>query len=146
MNPKKFKSGEATVSKPVVPRYFIEGLAIIDIRLKVLWHPEWKKFLIVTPAPRQMFRDGYVVEMIVEDENKNYAPCDTRFLERLSKLRWDRDRNYKLKTFLDNMDEEEFQKAVKAEVMQRLVVRDFMTKVNKFLRTTTFVLNGGKKP
>lgn len=142
---KEFKSGEATADKPSVPKYFIEGLAMIDIRLKVLWHSEVKKFLIVTEAPDQMFKAGYVVDMIVEDENKAYAPCDQSVLERLAKLKWDRDKNYKLKTFLDNMDEEEFQKAIKAEVVRRSMFRDFMKKVNKFLRTKTFVLNGGKK-
>ncbi|HEC60725.1 hypothetical protein LCGC14_0461140 [marine sediment metagenome] len=145
MNPKQeFKSGEATAEKPVVPKYFIEGLAMIDIRLKVLWHREVKKFLIVSEAPDQMFKSGYVVEMIVEDEFKKYAPCDQSVLEKLSMIRWDRDKHYKLKTFLADMDEEEFQKAIKAEVVRRAMFRDFMKKVNKFLRTKTFVLNGGK--
>ena len=142
--PQEFKSGEATADKPVVPRYFIEGLAMIDIRLKVLWHSEVKKFLIVSAAPEKMFNAGYVVEMIVQDKDKNYAPCDQSVLEKLSMIRWDRDKNYKLKTFLADMDEEEFQKAIKAEVVRRAMFRDFLKKVNKFLRTTTIVLNGGK--
>ncbi len=142
--PREFKSGEATADKPTVPKYFIEGLAMIDIRLKVLWHSEVKKFLIVSEAPEKMFRAGYVVEMIVEDEFKNYAPCDQSVLEKLSMIRWDRDKNYKLQTFLADMDEEEFQKAIKAEIVRRAMFRDFMKKVNKFLRIKTFVLNGGK--
>jgi len=145
MSPKQeFKSGEATAEKPTVPRYFIEGLAMIDIRLKVLWHREVKKFLIVSAAPEQKFKAGYIVEMIVEDNEHNYAPCDQSVLEKLSMIRWDRDRNYKLQTFLDDMDEEEFEKAIKAEVVRRAMFRDFMIKVNKFLRTKTFILNGGK--
>jgi len=142
--PREFKSGEATADKPKVPKYFIEGLALIDIRLKVLWHSEVKKFLIVSEAPNEMFKSGYVVEMIVEDDEHNYSPCDQSVLEKLSKIRWDRDRHYKLQTFLDDMDEEQFQKAIKAEVVRRAMFRDFMKKVNKFLRTKTFVLNGGK--
>lgn len=144
MAPKEFKSGEATADKPTVPRYFIEGLALIDIGLKVLWHSEVKRFLIVTEAPEQIFNAGYVVEMVVQDENENYAPCDQLVLEKLSKLRWERDDSFKIKKFLDDMDEEEFQKAVKAEVVRRAMIRDFLKKVNKFLRTKTFVLNGGK--
>ena len=142
--PQEFKSGESTAEKPHVPRYFIEGLAMIDIRLKVLWHSEVKKFLIVSAAPEKMFKSGYVVEMIIEDGDHNYAPCDQSVLEKLSMIRWDRDKNYKLQTFLDDMDEEEFQIAIKAEVVRRAMFRDFMKKVNKFLRTTTIVLNGGK--
>lgn len=142
--PKELLSGENSADKPTVPRYFVEGLAMIDIRLKVLWHSEVKKFLIVSSAPEKMFKSGYVVEMIVEDEFNNYAPCDQSILEKLSMIRWDRDKNYKLKTFLDDMDEEEFQKAIKAEVVRRAMIRDFLKKVNKFLRTKTFVLNGGK--
>lgn len=142
--PKELLSGENSADKPTVPRYFVEGLAMIDIRLKVLWHSEVKKFLIVSSAPEKMFKSGYVVEMIVEDEFNNYAPCDQRILEKLSMIRWDRDKNYKLKTFLDDMDEEEFQKAIKAEVVRRAMIRDFLKKVNKFLRTKTIVLNGGK--
>jgi len=142
--PQEFKSGEATADKPVVPRYFIEGLAMIDIRLKVLWHSEVKKFLIVSAAPEEKFNAGYIVEMIVQDKDGNYAPCDQSVLEKLSMIRWDRDKNYKLQTFLADMDEEEFQKAIKAEVVRRAMFRDFLKKVNKFLRTTTIVLNGGK--
>lgn len=142
--PKELLSGENSADKPTVPRYFVEGLAMIDIRLKVLWHSEVKKFLIVSSAPEKMFKSGYVVEMIVEDEFNNYAPCDQSILEKLSMIRWDRDKNYKLKTFLDDMDEEEFQKAIKAEVVRRAMIRDFLKKVNKFLRTKTIVLNGGK--
>ena len=142
--PQEFKSGEATADKPVVPRYFIEGLAMIDIRLKVLWHSEVKKFLIVSAAPEEKFNAGYIVEMIVQDKDGNYAPCDQSVLEKLSMIRWDRDKNYKLQTFLADMDEEEFQIAIKAEVVRRAMFRDFLKKVNKFLRTTTIVLNGGK--
>jgi len=145
MNRKKPKSGETSVGKPPVEKYFIEELELIDRRLKVVWHSEVKKFLIVTPAPHQLFNAGYVVEMVVEDENGNYAPCDRRILGRLIALKYDRDRNFKQDRFLDEMDRDDFQKAVKAETEGRLRYRDFLIKVNKFLRTKTFVLNGGKQ-
>lgn len=145
MNPKKVKSAQPSVEKPSVEKYFIEELALIDPRLKVVWHSEAKKFLIVTQAPRQLFKTGYVVEMVIEDENGNYAPCDRRTLGKLIALKYDRDRNFKPKKFLDDMDQADFQKAVKAEIEGRLRYRDFLIKVNKFLRTKTFVLNGGKK-
>lgn len=145
MNPKKSKSGETSVEKPPVEKYFIEELELIDPKLKVVWHSEVKKFLIVTTAPQELFNAGYVVEMVVEDESGNYAPCDRRILGKLIELKYDRDRNFKQDKFLDDMDRDDFEKAVKAETEGRLRYREFLIKVNKFLRTKTFVLNGGKK-
>lgn len=144
MSPKKVKSGEASVEKPTVPRYFIEELALVDPRLKVLWHPKEKKYLIVSQAPAQIFKKGYVVEMIVQDEKGGFAPCDRRVLGKLLELKYDRDRNFKEERFLRNMDDEDLQKAKKAEAKRRLMEKDFIIKVLKLLRSKTFVLNGGK--
>jgi len=144
MNPNKGTLGEKTAEKPTVPRYFLDELVLVDPRLKVLWHPKAKRFLIVSPAPQKMFKKGYVVEMVVDDGAGNYAPCDRRALGKLLELKYDRDKNFKPERFLREMDGEETDKAVKAEVKKRLMTREFMLKVNKFLRTKTFVLNGGK--
>lgn len=145
MNPNKVTIGETKVDKPAVARYFLDELALIDPRLKVLWHPKAKKYLIVSPAPHQMFKKGYVVEMVVDDGAGNYAPCDRRTLGKLLELKYDRDKNFKPERFLKEIDSEEEDKAVKADVTHRLMTREFMLKVNKLLRTKTFVLNGGKK-
>jgi len=144
MNPNKVTLGENSADKPTVPRYFLEELALVDPRLKVLWHPKVKKYLIVSHAPHKMFKKGYVVEMVVDDGKGNYAPCDRRILGKLLELKADRDKNFKPERFLNEIDEEERDKAIKADASQRLMTRDFMLKVNKFLRTKTFVLNGGK--
>lgn len=137
MNPKNV-IGKQIHDGPAVYDWFLHELKLIDRKLEVVWDKKACVFLIVTPAPVNVFRSGYVVEHSVSKKNGDFIPLDMRVIHYLQDLRFDRDHTYREDKYLAELDEEDFEVAKKVEKERLLMERDFIKKVNKFRYSTTF--------
>ncbi|MBA7555164.1 hypothetical protein ES705_47817 [subsurface metagenome] len=79
--------------------WFKEELKLISPNLSAFWDPRYERFLIISPAPINTFRNGYIVEYLVEKDGQ-YAPLDRRVLEALQRARYEKLRFASLNDFL----------------------------------------------
>lgn len=132
-------------SGPAIPRGFVEALKRIAPEFYPLWHRSGK-WLIVKDAPKDIFKDGYVVEYTVQTEDEKFAPLNNRVIEALQKLMWEKSRHFDTpeheQNFLKQMDDEELEKAIKGEAEKAAMHNEFVKKVRKFLTSETFDLGG----
>lgn len=117
--------------------WFKEELKLISLNLSAFWDPRYERYLIISPAPFSTFRNGYIVEYLVE-KNGQYAPLDRRVLEALQRARYEKLRFASLDDFLVQIDREDREKREKALKLSLEMKSDFYKKWNKFSTTKTF--------
>ena len=132
-------------SRPAIPQGFERALKLIDPNLSLLWHEKAQRWLIVTYGiPREVFRDGYVVEYIVSKDNA-YAPLSEDVLYFLSRSKWERDHNARkydpraLDNHLQEVDDENDARANAAEKQRLDGFSQGAKKAHKFRTTETFI-------
>ena len=126
---------------PGVPSWFLRDLKVLDPNFQVVKDLVSQKFLIVTPAPPNVFRNGYVVEYVVEENGK---PCELNglVLEAIRKLLWEKNHNYRGGYSLDHhireLKEEASQRMKRARAYARDGEKQFEKKARKLHTSTTF--------
>lgn len=117
--------------------WFKEELKLISPNLSAFWDGRYERYLIISPAPFNTFRNGYIVEYLVE-KNGKFAPLDRRVLEALQRARYEKLRFTSLDNFLVQIDREDREKREKAYKLSLDMKSDFYKKWNKFSTTKTF--------
>jgi len=117
--------------------WFKEELKLISRNLSAFWDPRYERYLIISPAPFNTFRNGYIVEYLVE-KNGEFAPLDRRVLEALQRARYEKLRFASLDDFLVQIDREDREKREKALKLSLEMKSDFYKKWNKLSTTKTF--------
>jgi len=120
-----------------IPPGFERELKLISRNLSTFWDPRYERFLIISPAPFNTFRNGYIVEYLVE-KNGEFAPLDDRVLEALRRARYEKLRFASLDDFLVQIDKEDREKREKARKLSLEMKSDFYKKWNKLSTTKTF--------
>ena len=120
-----------------IPPGFEKELKLISRNLSTFWDPRYERYLIISPAPFNTFRNGYIVEYLVE-KNGQFAPLDERVLEALRRVRYEKLRFASLDNFLVQIDREDREKREKAYKLSLEMKSDFYKKWNKFSTTKTF--------
>ena len=99
-----------------IPPGFERELKLISRNLSTFWDPRYERYLIISPAPFNTFRNGYIVEYLVEKDGQ-FAPLDN---------------------FLVQIDREDREKREKAYKLSLEMKSDFYKKWNKLSTTKTF--------
>ena len=120
-----------------IPPAFERDLKLISRNLSTFWDPRYERYLIISPAPFNTFRNGYIVEYLVE-KNGQFAPLDERVLEALRRARYEKLRFTSLDNFLVQIDREDREKREKALKLSLEMKSDFYKKWNKLSTTKTF--------
>lgn len=120
-----------------IPPSFEHELKLISPNLSTFWDPRYERYLIISPAPFDTFRNGYIVEYLVE-KNGEFAPLDNRVLEALRRARYQKLRFRSLDDFLVQIDREDREKREKALKLSLEMKSDFYKKWNKLSTTKTF--------
>ena len=95
------------------PVGFLKDLKFISSKFSVLWDRVHHKWLIVSRAPVNAFRSGYVVERVVE-KNGKYYPLNQITLDALSRSMGKRGAS--LDKFIKGIEVEIAEKGDKAEI------------------------------
>ena len=122
---------------PITPDWFLLDMKVVSSNFRLIWAWKSQKWLVVSPAPVNIFRAGFVVEHVVE-KNKAYAPLDRRAMKALQRARFERDHEYSLDKHLQQIDEEEAAMVWNAYLNYAYREVAFVKKVNQLLTTTTF--------
>jgi len=120
-----------------IPPGFEKDLKLISRNLLTFWDPRYERYLVISPAPFNTFRNGYIVEYLVE-KNGEFAPLDNRVLEALRRARYEKLRFRSLDDFLVQIDKEDREKREKALKLSLEMKSDFYKKWNKLSTTKTF--------
>jgi len=113
------------------PAWYVKELQLIDPELYVFWNHRFQKYLIARKAPPNVFREGYLVEYMVDK-------CDRRSLNALKQAVWEREHIYSIvDRWLKHLDDEEEEKARKEEQKRREMFNEFLKKAWKFNHSTT---------
>ena len=121
------------------PDWFVRELKAIDSRLNAIWSQQFCKWIIVSPAPINVFRDGYVIEMVVEDENHQFMPLDRRVLHALRAAKYELENGWVIPNYLEMMDIREREKGDRAAKLRREMQTDFLKKCYHFMTKKVFV-------
>jgi len=110
------------------PAGFLKDLKFISPKFSVLWDRFHHKWLIVSRAPVNVFRSGYVVERVVE-KNGRYYPLNQITLDALGRSM--RERGASLDKFIRGIETEIAEKGDRAEIkrleMQRVFEKEFFS-------------------
>lgn len=121
------------------PDWFVRELKSINSRLGVIWSPQYCKWIIVSPAPVSVFRKGYIVEMIVEDENHSFLPLDRRVLDSLKIAQYELDNTaWSIEKQLKEEERRAREKGERAAQERRRMQQDFFKKWHHFLTKKVF--------
>lgn len=120
-----------------IPPGFEKELKLISPNFSTFWDPIYERYLIISPAPFNTFRNGYIVEYLVE-KNGEFAPLDRRVLEALQRARYEKLRFTSLDNFLVQIDRADREKREKARKLSLEMKSDFYKKWNKLSTTKTF--------
>jgi len=120
-----------------IPPWFEKELKLISPNFSAFWDGRYERYLIISPAPFNAFRHGYIVEYLVE-KNGEFAPLDSRVLEALRRVRYEKLRFASLDNFLVQIDREDKEKRDEAYKLSLEMKGDFYKKWNKFSTTKTF--------
>ena len=104
------------------PAGFVKDLKLISSKFSALWDRFHHKWLIVSPAPVNVFRSGYVVERVVE-KNGKYYPLNQIALDALAKSM--RERGLSISRFIKGIEREIAEKGDKAEIKRLEMQREF---------------------
>lgn len=107
-------------------------LRCIDPDLRVIWDNRIKVYLIVRPAPVNVFRRGFIVEARMQQMNM-------RSLEILKKAVWEREHLYETPDrWFDHLDRQEQERADKKAKEGYEMRVDFLKKAYKLSKSKTF--------
>lgn len=122
---------------PYVPRWFLRELKLISPNFSVLWSNEWCKFVIVSPAPVNAFREGYIVEFVVEEKDGSYAPLDSVTLEALRMAMQGKD--LKFCHLITEMRQQRIRRWEKAHAYRVGMSKEFEKKVYEYQHKETYL-------
>ena len=105
------------------PAWFLKDLKFISPKFSVLWNKFSHKWLIVSRAPVNVFRSGYVVERVVE-KNGKYYPLNQIALDALGRSIREK-RGFSLDKFIKGIEVEIAEKGDKAEIERLEMQREF---------------------
>lgn len=122
----------------IPPRPFVRDLKLINPRYSIIWEPIGQRWAIISPAPVNVFRRGYVYEYLVESSNKRYAPLDARVIKEIKRLKWEKNRMRDLDDHLKNQKRKQEEEVFKANIQTQAKFREFGKKLEKFRTSKTF--------
>lgn len=124
-----------------IPSWFLRELKCIDSNFEVARDQGTGKWLIVSPAPVNVFRKGYIVEYLVE-MNKRFYPLCENVLDAIRKLKKKKDPCFSLDKHLREIHEDIERRGRRARMLKAEGTNEFYKKFNKFQTTETIDLGG----
>ena len=120
-----------------VPSWFERELKLIDPNLSPFWDGKCERWLIISPGPVSVFRQGFVTELAVSKDS-GYTPLDRRILSEVKELFYLKNKMNRMKRHIEEMEESDESLVVEAEKEWQGLKREFMKKVYRFQTTETF--------
>ena len=105
------------------PAGFLKDLKFISSKFSVLWNRFSHKWLIVSQAPVNVFRSGFVVERVVE-KNGKYYPLNQITLDALGRSMREKG-GFSLDKFIKGIEVEIAEKGDRAEIKRLEMQREF---------------------
>jgi len=119
------------------PSWFVRELRLLCSKFSVIWLNEAGRWAVVSPAPMNVFREGYVVEYLVEN-NGRFADLNAQVIHNIRKLLYEKNRLRTLDDHLKQQGEAENTKVDKAVEEMRDRRWGAMKQMARLATTKTF--------